>query len=73
MIIVKLTVLSITITAIFALAIKIWAVDNPIEYFYAKKSEKYPVWAYGLPLFVFLDVIGILASIVYLLFFIWED
>lgn len=69
MIIVKLTILSIAITAIFALTIRIWAMNNPVEYFYAKKSEKYPAWAYGLPLFVFLDVIGILASIVYLLFF----
>ncbi len=68
MMIVKLTVLSIVITAIFVLAIRIWASAFPGKYLKATVTKKYPKWFYLYVLFCLFDIIGILASVIYLLF-----
>lgn len=68
MMIVKLTVLSIVITAIFVLAIIIWASAFPGKYLIATVTKKYPKWCYLYALFCLFDIIGILASAIYLLF-----
>jgi len=69
MIIVKLTILSVVITAVFILAIRLWVIKDFKKALSTKFTGKYPKWLYGFPIFVFLDIIGILASVVYLLFF----
>ena len=68
MMIVKLTVLSILITAIFVIAIRIWASAYPGKYLTASITKKYPKWFYLYVLFVLLDIIGVFASAIYLLF-----
>lgn len=69
MIIVKLTVLSFLITAIYIFAMKIWAESNVPKYLLARNTGKYPKWIYPVVLFIMFDVIGIFASAIYLLFF----
>lgn len=68
MMIVKLTILSILITAIFVLAIRIWASAFPGKYLTATITKKYPKWSYFYVLFVVFDIIGVFASTIYLLF-----
>lgn len=68
MIIVKLTIFSIVITVIWLFSIRVWAISNPDKEIISKATKKYPKWAYGLPLFFLLDILGILSSTVYLLF-----
>lgn len=69
MIIVKLTILSCLITAFYILAIRIWASSNVFNAISARLKNRYPLWMYPVVLFMFLDVIGIFASAIYLLFF----
>lgn len=68
MMIVKLTILSIVITAIFVLAIRFWVSAFPEEYLKATITKKYPKWWYLYVLFFLFDIVGILASVIYLLF-----
>lgn len=68
MMIVKLTVLSIIITAISVIAIRIWASAFPGKYLIATVTKKYPKWFYLYVLLCFFDIIGILTSAIYLLF-----
>lgn len=68
MMIVKLTVLSILITAMFVIAIRIWASAFPKKYLSATITKKYPKWTYLYVFFLFLDIIGVFASAIYLLF-----
>lgn len=69
MIIVKLTVLSFIISVIYYFALRVWVGADTKRALLARMTGKYPKWLYGLVLFVFLDIIGIFASAIYLLFF----
>lgn len=69
MIIVKLTVLSLVVSAIYYLSLRVWVSADTKRALLAKITEKYPKWLYGFVLFIFLDIIGIFASAIYLLFF----
>lgn len=69
MIIVKLTVLSLIISAVFYFALRVWVGADMKRALLAKMTGKYPKWIYVFVLFVFLDIIGIFASAIYLLFF----
>lgn len=68
MIIVKLTILSFVISAIYLFAIRTWVKSDPLRAIKANTTEKYPKWMSGFALFVVLDIVGILASTVWFLF-----
>lgn len=68
MMIVKLTVLSIVITLIYIFIARLWAKSNPSKALRLTLFNECPKWLYGLPNFIVLDIIGILASVVWLLF-----
>lgn len=65
MIVIKLTILLTMVCAVLIFAIKVWAESNPLE----ALVENYPTWIYISVLLMFLDVIGIFASAIWLLFF----
>lgn len=69
MIIVKLTILSIVITAIGIFAIKVWVDSDPIKAAKARIQEKYPKWILAVSWLCVFDALGILASTIWLLFF----
>lgn len=69
MIIIKLTVLSLVVSAIYYFALQVWVGADTKRALLAKITGKYPKWLYGFVLFVFLDIIGIFASAIYLLLF----
>lgn len=70
MIIVKLTFLSFVLTAIMIWFIKVWVKAYPSKAIVAGITNKYPTWMiYPLGLLVISDVIGIIASVIWLLFF----
>lgn len=69
MIIIKLTVLSLVVSVIYYLALRVWVSADTKRALLAKITGKYPKWLYGFVLFIFLDIIGIFASAIYLLFF----
>lgn len=69
MIIVKLTVLSLVVSAVFYFALRIWVGVDIERALLARITGKYPKWLYGFVLFISLDIIGIFASAIYLLFF----
>ena len=66
MMIVKLTILALVITAVWTFIIRTWSVSNPKKVL----LSEYPNWmSYGTLFLVFADIIGILASVIWLLFF----
>ena len=69
MIIVKITILLILITLIYRLIMTTWARINPTKIIKTKENEKFLIKV-GCMHFVIaaLDVIGIIASAIYLLF-----
>lgn len=70
MFIVKITILLAIITLIYAFAGKIYAFQNPKEALKMALNRTYlPKWLYPLGVLIWIDVIGILVSTVYLLFF----
>lgn len=70
MIIVKLTVLAVMVTAVYIYLYKNWLAQNPKEAFKITFDKGYfPKYAVFLSLLMVLDVIGIFASAIYLLFF----
>lgn len=70
MIIVKLTVLTVMVTAVYVFLYKSWLAQNPKEAFKITFDKSYlPKSAVFLSLLVGLDIIGIFASAIYLLFF----
>lgn len=70
MIIVKLTVLAVMVTAVYVFLYKRWLAQNPKEDFKITFDKGYlPKPATFLSLLVGLDIIGIFASAIYLLFF----
>lgn len=69
MIIVKLTVLSLVISAIFYFALRVWISADTKRALLAKVTGKYPKWLYGFAICILLDIIGIFASAIYFLFF----
>ena len=65
MIIVKLTILLLVITAIWIFVVRIWAVSHPTKVL----LSQYPHWMkLGTGLLVIADIIGILSSAIWLLF-----
>ena len=65
MIIVKLTILLLVITTVWIVVIRTWAVSNPTKVL----LSQYPHWmSLGTGLLVIADIIGILSSVVWLLF-----
>lgn len=70
MIIVKLTVLAVIVTAVYVFLYKSWLSQNPREAFKITFDKGYfPKSAIFLSLLVAIDIIGIFASAIYLLFF----
>lgn len=70
MIIVKLTVLAVMVTAVYVFLYKSWLAQNPKEAFKITFDKDYfPKSAIFLSLLIGLDIIGIFASAIYLLFF----
>lgn len=69
MIIVKLTILLLLITAFYMFAIKLWVGSNPIKASLVNIGGKYPKWIDGVGWLILLDAIGIFASVVWVLFF----
>lgn len=66
MMIVKLTILALVITVVWTFIIRIWSVSNPKKVL----LSEYPNWmSFGALFLVFADIIGILASVIWLLFF----
>lgn len=66
MMIVKLTILALVITAIWIFIIRVWSVSNPKKVL----LRQYPNWmSFGTAFLVSADIIGILASVIWLLFF----
>ena len=65
--IVKITILLILVTMVFVFAFKVWANDNPFSVY----REKYPLWAYIIPILTIFDIMGIFASVIWLLCFYW--
>ena len=68
MIIVKLTVLSLVVSAIYYFALRVWVGADTKRALLARITGKYPKWLYGFALFIFLDIIGIFTSAIYFLF-----
>ncbi len=70
MIIVKLTVLAVMVTAVYVFLYKSWISQNPREVFKITFDKDYfPKPIKFLALLVVIDIIGIFASAIYLLFF----
>lgn len=70
MIIVKLTVLVVMVTALYIWIWRAWLKSNPEEALNTTFNRNYlPKSGYPIILFLLLDVIGIFASAIYLLFF----
>lgn len=70
MIIVKLTFLSFVLTAIMVGIIEVWASANPSKAMVATITKKYPNWMIlPLALLVIFDVVGIVLSVIWFLFF----
>jgi len=70
MIIVKLTVLAVMVTALYIWIWRAWLKFNPEETLKTAFNRNYlPKSGYPIILFLLLDVIGIFASAIYLLFF----
>lgn len=70
MIIVKLTALAVMVTVVYVFLYKSWLAQNPKEAFKITFDKSYlPKSAIFLSLFVAIDIIGIFASAIYLLFF----
>jgi len=65
MIIVKFTILLTMVVVLLIVLFRAWAEINPLK----ALVEEYPKWFYMLPLLMFLDVIGIFASVIWFLFF----
>ena len=65
MIIVKLTILLTMVVVLLIVLFRAWAEVNPLK----ALVDDYPKWFYMLPLLMFLDVIGIFASVIWFLFF----
>ena len=65
MIIVKLTILLTMVVMFLVYMFKGWALRHPIEL----ALEYYPWWSYIMSVLIIIDVVGILASAVWLLFF----
>lgn len=69
MIIVKITVILILITAIYMYFWEAWLKTNPKEVFKMNLNREYlPKSGYPLVPLIFFDVVGIIASAIYLLF-----
>jgi len=70
MIIVKLTVLAVMITALYIWIWRAWLKSNPKEALKVAFGKNYvPKGGYMLAIFLLIDIIGIFASAIYLLFF----
>ena len=67
MVIVKLTILALIVTVILLTLFKGWCISHPLE----AMIEYYPWWAYVMGILVILDVIGVVASAIWLLFIYW--
>ena len=65
MIIVKMTILVTMVVMFLIYMFKGWARQNPLKL----ALEDYPWWSYIMSILIILDVIGIFASAVWLLFF----
>lgn len=65
MIIVKITILLTMVVVLLIVLFRAWAEVNPLK----ALVDDYPKWFYMLPLLMFLDVIGIFASVIWFLFF----
>ena len=70
MIIVKLTVLAVMVTALYIWIWRAWLKSNPEEAFKTALNRNYlPKSGYPIIIFLLIDIIGIFASAIYLLFF----
>lgn len=70
MIIVKLTVLAVMVTALYIWIWRAWLKSNPEEALKTAFNRNYlPKSGYPIIFFLLLDVIGVFASVIYLLFF----
>lgn len=70
MIIVKLTVLAIMVTTLYIWIWRAWLKSNPEEALKTAFNRSYlPKSGYPIVVLLFLDIIGIFASAIYLLFF----
>lgn len=65
MIIVKLTILVTLIVKFLVYMFKSWALRHPLKL----ALEDYPWWSYIMAILVILDVVGVFASVIWLLFF----
>lgn len=66
---VTLTVLLIVVSVIYYFALQMWTKREIEKMLIEKRTGKFPEWIDGFILFIFLDIIGIFASLIYLLFF----
>lgn len=69
MIFVTLTVLLIVVYIIYYFALQMWEKRETEKILSEKRMGKFPKWIDSFILFIFLDIIGIFASVIYLLFF----
>lgn len=65
MMILKITIILTMVVVLLIILFRAWAEINPLK----ALVEDYPKWFYIIPLLMFLDVIGIFASVIWLLFF----
>lgn len=69
MIIVKLTILAILITVVYVWLFRAWLRTNPEEALRTALTAGYlPKCGYPIVLFIIIDIIGVFASAIYLLF-----
>lgn len=69
MVIVKLTILALVISAVGIFCFRNSVKAHPERYVKMQTTEKYPTWMVLLGLLILFDIAGIVASTVYLLFF----
>ena len=70
MIIVKLTILAILITVVYVWLFRAWLRTNPEEVLKTALTVGYlPKCGYPIILLIIIDIVGVFASVIYLLFF----
>lgn len=69
MIIVKITILSFLITVMYIGAIGLWAEINVKEAIIAREKNRYPIWMYFIFIPLLIDILGLIASAIWFLFF----
>lgn len=69
MIIVKLTILLVMITVLYAWIFRAWLKNNPEEAFKTAFNRSYlPKSGYPLVILFLIDIVGVFASVIYILF-----